>query len=54
MIATVATPPLAAPSTAHWMRQFRWRLAAVTALGAAWRLGYLWVVKRNQQLLLND
>ena len=50
----MATPPLAAPSTAHWTRQFRWRLAAVTALGAAWRLGYLWVVKRNQQLLLND
>jgi hypothetical protein len=54
VIATVATPPLAAPSTAHWTRRFRWRLAAVTALGAAWRLGYLWVVKRNQQLLLND
>ena len=50
----MATPPLAAPSTAHWTRQFRWRLAAITALGAAWRLGYLWVVKRNQQLLLND
>jgi hypothetical protein len=49
VIATVATP-----STVHWTRRFRWRLAAVTALGAAWRLGYLWVVKRNQQLLLND
>jgi hypothetical protein len=54
VIATVATPPLAAPSTAPRTRRFRWRLAAVTALGAAWRLGYLWVVKRNQQLLLND
>lgn len=30
------------------------RLAVITALGAAWRLGYLWVVKRNQDLLLND
>lgn len=33
---------------------FGWRLAVVTALGAAWRLGYLFVVKADQPLLLND
>jgi hypothetical protein len=54
VIATMDTPPVAAASTAHWATQFRWRLAIITAFGAAWRLGYLWVVKRNQELLLND
>lgn len=30
------------------------RLAIVTALGALWRLGYLFVAKTDQKLLLND
>ncbi len=33
---------------------FRWRLLLITALGAAWRLGYLVVAKVDQPLLLND
>ena len=33
---------------------FRGRLVLVTALGAAWRLGYLLVAKADQPLLLND
>ncbi|HEU4842426.1 MAG TPA: hypothetical protein VFT09_13325, partial [Ilumatobacteraceae bacterium] len=33
---------------------FRWRLLAITAVGAAWRLGYLVVAKADQPLLLND
>ena len=34
--------------------RFRLSLLAVTAAGAAWRLGYLFVVKADQKLLLND
>jgi 4-amino-4-deoxy-L-arabinose transferase-like glycosyltransferase len=33
---------------------FRGKLAVVTAIGAAWRLGFLWATKTNQKLLLND
>jgi 4-amino-4-deoxy-L-arabinose transferase-like glycosyltransferase len=33
---------------------FRRRLALITALGAAWRLGYLFVVKADDGLMLND
>jgi 4-amino-4-deoxy-L-arabinose transferase-like glycosyltransferase len=33
---------------------FRGRLLLVTALGAAWRIGYLIVAKADQPLLLND
>jgi 4-amino-4-deoxy-L-arabinose transferase-like glycosyltransferase len=33
---------------------FRGRLLVITALGAAWRLGYLVVAKADQPLLLND
>lgn len=36
------------------MRAFRWWLPAIAAAGAAWRLGYLIVVKADQELLLND
>lgn len=36
------------------MTAFRARLLVITALGAAWRLGYLIVVKADQPLLLND
>ena len=35
-------------------RSFRIGLAIITAVGAAWRLGYLFVVKLHDQLLLND
>ena len=35
-------------------RAFRQRLALITALGAAWRLGYLFVVKADDGLMLND
>ena len=30
------------------------RLALITAVGAVWRLGYLLVVKANDNLMLND
>ena len=33
---------------------FRSELAVITALGAAWRLGFLWATKTDQKLLLND
>ena len=35
-------------------RVFGQRLALITALGAAWRLGYLFVVKADDGLMLND
>ena len=35
-------------------RVFGLRLALITALGAAWRLGYLFVVKAHDGLMLND
>jgi Dolichyl-phosphate-mannose-protein mannosyltransferase len=35
-------------------RVFGLRLALITALGAAWRLGYLFVVKADDGLMLND
>ena len=34
--------------------EFRRRLAIVVALGALWRYAYVVVVKRNQELMLND
>lgn len=34
--------------------RFRWQLALITALGAAWRLGYLIVAKADVPLGLND
>ena len=34
--------------------RFRWTLAAITAAGAMWRLVYLFVVKIDDELLLND
>jgi len=52
---TVAVP-IDEPATARsgGGLSFGCRLAIVTALGAAWRLGYLFVVKADQPLLLND
>jgi len=35
-------------------RRFRRQLAVVTAVGAGWRLSYLFVAKADQRLLLND
>ena len=35
-------------------RQFRIWLTAITAVGAAWRLGYLFADKLHDPLLLND
>jgi len=35
-------------------RTFAIRLAVITAIGAVWRLGYLFVVKIDDRLLLND
>lgn len=37
-----------------WCLSFSWRLATVTALGAAWRLGYLFAVKWDQSVGVND
>jgi 4-amino-4-deoxy-L-arabinose transferase-like glycosyltransferase len=43
-----------APTTAASDRRFGLGLAIITAIGAAWRLGYLIVAKLGAPLLLND
>jgi 4-amino-4-deoxy-L-arabinose transferase-like glycosyltransferase len=50
--ATTATA--GATATSMTERHFRRGLVAITAIGAAWRLGYLLVAKLHAPLLLND
>ena len=45
---------LGAPRNAGASQRFGVRLAVITAVGAVWRLGYLFAVKVDDQLLLND